>query len=96
MKKIKKGDFVKFESLIDYGHIVYGVYLGEEPSKKKHDFYGSSRIRFIYITDPNAKAEDYDEEIWHRPPSQLTPCTKEEKVMVSLYKLQGLKKPKEA
>ena len=96
MEKIKKGDFVKFDSLMDYEHIVYGVYLGEEPERKKHDFYGSSRLRFIYITDPTAKTEEYDEEIWHRPLHSLKLCTKKEKIMVSLYKLQGLKKPKEA
>ena len=95
---IKIGDLVNFESFHRKGHLGYGIYVGEEKSIYRGDgnlrFHGTSQIRMLYIDDPYVMQHDLNSELWHRKYNELTLCTEDEKLQVTLWRLEGVKHPK--
>lgn len=76
----------------------YGIYAGDEKSIYRGDgsrtFNGASQIRMLYIDDPYVMQHDLNSELWHRKYDELTLCTEDEKLQVSLWRLEGVKHPK--
>jgi hypothetical protein len=88
---IKIGDLVKFPSRAHEGFVGYGIYSGEDNNRLD----SKSAIHLLYFTDPRVSPMSINKPIWHRNYEELKLCTKDEKLQVTLWKLEGVKYPKE-
>jgi len=87
---IKIGDLVKFPSQVHRGFVGYGIYLGEDDGRDSY----KSQIRVLYFTDPKVREHSIAKPIWHREYNSLKLCTEEEKLQVTLWRMEGVKYPK--